>query len=138
MESTPLPCLSDFSFHGAQQCADAGRIEAWIHAYLNTGYWANLPLSDGLKLKERFWVGPILVRVDNIDRVTGPEEEMPYREPQEQWDRRLLEIQRTMKALADLPPLIVNAKNGTHRNEDGTYRFIIADGSHRLQALQHG
>lgn len=48
--------LSDFSVRGAQRCADSGMLEEWSHGYLRGGRWANLPLSDGIKLEERFWV----------------------------------------------------------------------------------
>ena len=138
MRSDPLiPYINDFSVHGAQQCAKAGVIEEWIHTYLNTGSWANVPLSDGLKLKERYWVGPVLVRLDNMDRACGPEEGMTYKEPEEQWDKRLLQIQTSLKEVTDLPPLITNSINGTLRNADGSFRFMIADGSHRLQALRN-
>ena len=81
--------LRDFSVRGAERCAECGLLEAWVHAYLTGGSWANLPLSDGLKLKERFWVGPVEVRLADIDRQCGPEEDMIYREPAERWERRL-------------------------------------------------
>ena len=129
-------CLDDFSVRGAQRCAETGRIEHWVHTYLNTGSWANKPLSDGLKLKGRFWLGPTPVRLDNIDRLCGPEEDMIYREPLAQWERRLSQMQASIEDLLDLPPLIVNTVNGSLRNGDGTFRFVIADGSHRLEALK--
>jgi hypothetical protein len=43
-----------FDLPPAQQYAREGRIEAWVHAYLGAGYWANQGLSDGLRLQRRW------------------------------------------------------------------------------------
>ncbi len=128
--------LRDFSVRGARRCAESGLLEAWIHTYLRDGRWANLPLSDGLRLKDRFWVGPTEVRLDNIERECGPEAGMIYPEAPEIWERRLASLQASIRDVLEVPPLIVNSRNGTLRNPDGTFRFVIADGSHRLEALK--
>jgi hypothetical protein len=128
--------LDDFSVRGAERCAASGSLEAWVHRYLTSGPWANVPLSQALKLKERFWLGPIDVRLDNIDRQCGPEPDMLYREPVEQWERRIETLRSSVADVLDLPPLIVNSVNGTLRNPSGTFRFVIADGTHRLEALK--
>lgn len=81
-------------------------------------------------------MGPVEVRLDNVDRKCGPEEEMAFREPAEQWERRLAELQASICNVLDLPPLIAEGMGGTLRNEDGTFRFLVADGTHRLEALR--
>ena len=132
----PQDALHDFSVRGAERCADRGVVEARVHAYLTSGYWANVPLAEGLKPKERDWVGPTDVPLDDIDRQCGPEEGMPYREPAELWERRVGQLLATAEDVRDPPPLIVHSSNGTRRNRDGTLRFVVADGAHRLEALK--
>ncbi|HEX8830570.1 MAG TPA: ParB/RepB/Spo0J family partition protein [Longimicrobium sp.] len=128
--------LRDFSVLGAQACAERGMLEAWVHAYLSGGAWANPALSDGLRLKERFWVGPVEVRLRDIDRHCGPELGITHWEPRDQWERRLAELQASIGDVMELPPLIVTAYGGLLRNRDGTHRFLTADGTHRLEALK--
>jgi uncharacterized ParB-like nuclease family protein len=128
--------LRDFSVRGAARCAEAGVLEEWIHAYLRTGHWANLALSDGLKLEERFWVGPAEVRLDDVDQPCGPGSDKRFREPEEKWERKIAELLGSISDVLDLPPLIVSSGNGTFRNPDGTVRFLVADGCHRLEALR--
>jgi hypothetical protein len=54
----------------------------------------------------------------------------------EPWERRLANLQASVRDALAVPALIVNSMNGTLRNPDGTFRFMIADGSHRLEALK--
>jgi len=50
--------MNEFTNLRAQEHAQQGNIEAWIHDYLqNEGN--NIPLSDGLKLRKRYWLGPL-------------------------------------------------------------------------------
>ena len=121
---------------GAMRWAEVGRLEEWIHTYLGVAEWANPGLSNGLKLKERFWVGPAEVLLCDIDRHCGPEPEMEFREPAEQWERRIEAMRASIHSVTDLPPLILDARNGTRRNVDGSMRFVCADGTHRLEALR--
>ncbi len=49
----------------------------------------NQGLSDGLKLQKRFWIGPVLVNVNELHRSRGPESDMEYVEPIENWEHRI-------------------------------------------------
>lgn len=135
MTDREMDLFRDFSVHGARRCAECGRLEEWVHAYLTGGAWANLPFSDGLKLKKRYWVGPVRVRLADLDRKCGPEEGMEFWEPPEVWERRVAELCASIEDVMAVPPLIVESANGTLRNPDGTF-FMVADGSHRLEAFR--
>lgn len=39
----------------------------------------NVPFSDGLKLFERYYIGPVKMPLELFHRCTGPEENMKYR-----------------------------------------------------------
>ena len=115
-----------FDLSTAQAYAQSSRLEEWVHAYLATGEWANLGLSDGLKLQQRWWIDPIEVPLDLLIRVCGPEPEMLYTQDAAGWEKRVGKISNSLEDSAALPPLIVHF-------DDGDY--IISDGNHRHEAM---
>ena len=62
----------------AKAYADAGKLDAWIHLYLNEE-GRNIPFSDGLKLFDRYYFSPAEFPVSLFKRCAGPEPEMKYR-----------------------------------------------------------
>ncbi|MBQ8402198.1 MAG: ParB N-terminal domain-containing protein [Clostridia bacterium] len=109
-------------------CAFAaeGRIEEWIHTYLCTdGH--NKPFSDGLKLTERFYIGPIEMPLSLFTRCCGPEESMQWRVDEDSFNNHVEKLACAVREHADLPPLIVQF------TEAG---FTLNDGNHRLEAFR--
>jgi hypothetical protein len=84
--------MHNFTVASAQEYAAAGRLEAWIHCYLNTGPWANEPLSQGLKLQQRWWRGPLEVGLADLDRVVGPEPGREYQVTPGNWEERTRQL----------------------------------------------
>jgi hypothetical protein len=122
----------DFNVPAAQRYAREGRLEEWIHAYLNTGHWANLGLSQGLRLQKRYWAGPVEMELAQLIRCCGPEPEMEYRMTPEAWEERVTRIARglTPDGLThplDLPPLIAQYRGGL---------LSLRDGNHRHEAMR--
>ena len=131
---TPRP---EFSLDSAQKSAEKGDLEAWLHRYLNAGPWANKKLSRALKLKDRFWVGPVEIPVDNIDRICGTEPHMPYPEDQDTWRDRINLIADSIEDPRAIPPIVLSANNSRALNHaEESFRFVIADGAHRFEALK--
>lgn len=116
-----------FNLKTAQEYATQGKLEDWIHIYLNTGYWQNIPFSDGLKRAQRWWIAPVKVPLNNLLRCCGPEENMPYRVSHENWENHVSHIKDTLTDIADLPPLIIEYQDGN---------YIISDGNHRHEAIR--
>lgn len=117
----------EFDLKSAQEYAENGRSEEWIHAYLMAGSWANPGLSDGLKLIKRYWRGPLKLALNDIVRICGPEPNMEYRVSQEDWDTRTDAIASTLGELEELPPFILQYVDG---------ELILCDGNHRYGALR--
>ena len=59
----------------AKAYAAAGKLDAWIHLYLNED-GRNIPFSDGLKLFDRYYFSPALFPIRLFQRCAGPEPEM--------------------------------------------------------------
>ena len=62
-----------FDVASCRAAARAGHLEDWLHRYLRRGPWANLGLSDGLRRCPRNWIGPVLLRLNALERCCGPE-----------------------------------------------------------------
>ncbi len=116
-----------FDVLAVQQYAREGRLEEWIHAYLNGGEWANPGLSLGLKLQQRWWNGPLELPLAELVRCCGPEAEMEFRVDAHAWAVRTARLAQGFADPLSLPPLIVVYDDGY---------LSIRDGNHRYGAMQ--
>ena len=89
---------------------------------------SNIPFSDGLKLFERYYIGPIKMPTDLFERNTGPEEGMKYKIDKDWWPIHVSALEDSIKKDPDMPPLIA------HYVEHG---FEMNDGNTRLQAYKN-
>lgn len=97
------------------------QIEKWVHGFLN-GIGNNPGFSEGLKLQKRYWLGPIILPLNLLSRCCGPEEDIQFHEPKENWERRIDAIVKAMDAGIEMPPLIVKYENGVYELNDGNHR----------------
>lgn len=119
----------DMTQHGlneAMQLASKGQIETWIHNFLNSE-GDNVGLSEGLKHKKRYWYGPIEIEINCLERSCGPESNMEYIESEELWNYIIDQICDRINSGWDMPPLIIENRNGL---------LSVRDGNHRLGALE--
>ena len=111
----------------AKAYAEAGKLDAWIHLYLNAdGH--NIPFSDGLKLFDRYYISPALFPVSLFTRCAGPEPEMKYQIDKDWWEKRVADMEKSIMADPDMPPLIVHYVDG---------EFELNDGNHRHKAYEN-
>ncbi len=115
-----------FTTTAALTASRAGTLDAWIHAFLNAA-GRNPALSDGLRLEERKFHGPLTFPLDVLTRCTGPEPGMTFQVSAEGFEERVGRIAAAVRAGRDLPPLLVNYQGG---------RFVVNDGNHRLEAFR--
>lgn len=114
-----------FTLKEAAACAREGRIEEWVHVFL-LGEGGNRALSDGLKLKKRYWAGPVRVDTNRLMRCCGPEADMEYVLDRDEWEDRIEHFRRAIRSGWDMPPVIAENRAG---------RLSVRDGNHRLEAL---
>jgi ParB-like nuclease domain. len=110
----------------AQEYAKEDKIENWIHQYLlSDGH--NKEFSDGLKLFDRYFIGPIKMPLTLFCRCCGPEENMKYRVNAEWFEKHVAKLENVLKTIDDIPPMIANYVDG---------HFELNDGNHRLEAYK--
>ena len=117
-------CMLEYqcTLSSAREYAAAGRLEEWVHAFLLSD-GDNKAFSDGLKLFDRFFIGPVRMPLNLFTRCYGPEENMKFRAASVEWFElcvgRLMEVIRQEE---DMPPLIVHYVDGGFELNDGNNR----------------
>ena len=121
-------------YQGTLSCAlrwaQAGKIEEWVHAYLLSD-GNNKPFSDGLKIVDRTFLGPVKMPLELFHRCTGPEETMRWRIHPQWWEEKVAMLQQAMQAWEDLPPLMVHYLIPEGKTEG---EFELNDGNTRWEA----
>ena len=117
----------EFTVKSAAEYARKGKLEVWIHSYLAQREWANPGLSNGLKEQEYWWIGPVELPLDILVRKCGPEPEMEYIMPMEEWERRVTAIANSLSVPELLPPVIAQFVQG---------KLILCDGNHRHEGAR--
>lgn len=100
------------------------KLEEWVHTYLLSD-GRNKDFSDGLKLFDRYFLGPMKMPLSLFTRCCGPEENMKYRVDEAWFHKHVDRLVDVLKKKEDMPPLIVHYVDG---------EFELNDGNHRLEA----
>lgn len=115
----------------AQEWARQGKLEEWVHAYLLSD-GDNKPFSDGLKIVDRIFLGPIRMPINLFHRCTGPVEEgLKFQVHPVVWERHVQQLMEVIPRDPDIPPLIVHylIPEGETMGE-----FELNDGNNRWEA----
>ncbi len=117
----------EWSVETARHFANQGRLEEWLHSYLRAGNWVNSGLSNGLKQAQRWWIGPVLVPIEQMVRNCGPEPVMPFKVTVEDWEQKTHAMASSFDDPVNLPPVILQSIFGT---------LYLRDGNHRSEAAR--
>ena len=113
------------SLSSVMEFSEAGKLEDWVHLFLlSDGH--NKAFSDGLKLFNRYYLGPLTMPLSLFSRCCGPEDNMKYQVNAEWFEKRVQSLKKALQSNNDMPPLIV------HFVDHG---FELCDGNHRFEAL---
>lgn len=122
----------DCSLSCARAFARAGKLEEWVHAYLLSD-GDNEPFSQGLKLFDRFFLGPVSMPLSLFHRCCGPEENMRFRVHPVWFEEKVQKIMEAAREDPEMPPLIVHY---LFSETDGTPEFELNEGNDRFEAYQ--
>jgi len=106
----------------SQNYAKKGKIEEWVHTYLlSDGH--NKGFSDGLKIFDRYFLGPMKMPLSLFSRCCGPEAHMKYRVNADWFEQHVTKLESVIQSEKDMPPLIVHFVDGQFELNDGNHRF---------------
>jgi hypothetical protein len=112
-----------FDVLSCMDAANCGRLDDWAHSYLSAGHSANAGLREGLRLQRRYWIGPLLLPLERLERCCGPEPGMEFPVPVGAWQRKVSDIASGLKDPMSVPPLIIEWRAGVLSVRDGSHRY---------------
>ena len=119
----------EYSVEAAREAAERGELGEWVAGFLASPGSDNAPLAARLSDRPRWWLGPVQVPLDQLNRLAGPPDD-PVLCP---WTRTTgATTSRTWSRRCEdgwePPPVIVSYRDG---------RLVLEDGNHRVEA-RHG
>jgi hypothetical protein len=111
-----------FDVPSCMDAANCGRLDDWVDRYLSAGAWANAGLREGLRRQRRYWIGPLTLALDRMERCCGPEPGMEFPVPMDAWQRRVSDMAARLADPAAIPPLILEWRAGVLSVRDGNHR----------------
>lgn len=118
--------MRDDLLNEALEANKNGKMEEWIHAFLNTN-GRNKILSDGLRKEKRYWLGPLEVNLSLLNRIQGPADDAENSNIEEKWLNRINPMISDLALGWQPAPLIAEYKQG---------KLMIRDGGHRIYSLK--
>lgn len=95
----------------AKEYSEAGMLEEWIHTYLLFDR-RNKVFSDGLRLINRHYIGPVMMSLSLFHRSSGPEQCMKWKVHPAVFEDRVAYWMDKINCQGDIPPLIINYDEG--------------------------
>ncbi|MDQ1479013.1 MAG: hypothetical protein QOE62_4242, partial [Actinomycetota bacterium] len=110
----------------ARAAAAADNTAIWVGEFLASRGSDNEILAAALAQKPHWWVGPVLVPLEDLVRLAGPEDDALVPIETEQWEGDVEEMQESIDQGWEPPPLLAEYQDG---------RLLLQDGNHRYEAL---
>lgn len=115
-----------FSLASARAAASNGETARWVGDFLATE-GGNEILAAALAQEPHWWVGPVRVPLDALERLAGPDdEEVLCPIVPEEWEDDVAEMADLLEEGWEPPPLLAEHQDG---------RLLLQDGNHRYEAL---
>jgi hypothetical protein len=118
--------MKDFNLATARAAAKANETAIWVGDFLASRGSDNEILAAALAQKQHWWVGPILVPLEDLVRLAGPEDDALVPIEEDDWEGDVGEMQESIDQGWEPPPLLAEYQDG---------RLLLQDGNHRYEAL---
>ena len=117
-----------FTVDSAREAAKRDELSDWVVRFLASEGSDNAPLAHALTNPPRTWIGPVRLRLDQLNRLAGPPDH-PVVEPvdDDEWRDDVDDLEDMIEQGLDLPPMIV-----TFRDDE----LHLEDGNHRVEGLR--
>jgi hypothetical protein len=123
----PVDDTRRFSLASARAAADDDETLArWVGDFLASHGSDNEVLAAALAQDRHWWLGPVLVPVDELIRLAGPEDEALCPIEPDDWEGDVDAMEESLDDGWEPPPLLAEHQDG---------RLLLQDGNHRYEAL---
>jgi hypothetical protein len=116
------------SLEAAHDAAERGELDAWVARFLASPGSDNAPLAAALLERPRWWLGPVQVPVDQLQRLAGPPDD-PVLCPvdEDYWRDDVEDMAERIEDRWEPPPVIASHCDG---------QLMLEDGNHRVEGLR--
>lgn len=123
-----MESISEFSVATARAASERDALGEWVAEFLASPGSDNAALGHALTNPPRWWLGPIRLPLDRLNRLAGPPGAPVLREVEEgEWRDDLDDLAELVSDGAEPPPVIVSHRDG---------QLVLEDGNHRVEALR--
>jgi hypothetical protein len=111
------------SVEAARAAAERDELDAWVAEFLASPGSDNDELGEELTRRPRWWLGPVRVPTDRLNRLAGPPGE-PVLVPvdEEGWRDDVDDLAEKVDDGWEPPPVIATYEDGELKLEDGNHR----------------
>lgn len=118
-----------YSVDSAREAAARDELGPWVEDFLASPGSDNAPLADLLADRPRWWIGPLQLPLDRLNRLAGPPD-APVLCPVDDdfWGDDVGHMERRIEEEGwEPPPVIVSYRDG---------QLVLEDGNHRVESLR--
>ena len=117
-----------FTIESARRAAERDELGDWVARFLASPGSDNAPLADQLSNPPRAWLGPLLLRIDQLHRLAGPPGH-PVLCPVDEsfWRDDVDDLEEKVAEGWEPPPMVV-----TFRDD----QLVLEDGHHRVEGIR--
>ena len=115
-----------FSLETAFEAADRDELALWVGDFLASRGSDNAVLAAGLAQDRHWWLGPLRLPVEELERLAGPEDDALCEVEPEEWEHDVSKMEESVEQGWEPPPLLVEYQDG---------KLLLQDGNHRYEAL---
>ena len=121
----------EYSVQSAREAAERGELDAWVARFLASPGSDNAALAEKLTEQPRWWLGPVLVPTDQLQRLAGPPDapvlcpvdDDYWRDDVDDMAERIEDRENGWEP----PPVIDSHRDGG---------LVLEDGNHRVEGLR--
>jgi hypothetical protein len=117
-----------YSLDGARAAAERDELGEWVADFLASPGSDNGPLAAGLTDRPRWWLGPVLIPLDQLNRLAGPPGD-PVLVPvdEDYWRDDVDDLEQKVRDGWEPPPVIATYRDG---------QLFLEDGNHRVEGVR--
>lgn len=112
-----------YTVESARQAAERDALDAWVAEFLASPGSDNAELGAMLRDRGMCWIGPVCLRIGDLNRLAGPSGEPVLVEVDEdEWRDDVEDMREKVEEDWEPPPVVVTYELGQLKLEDGNHR----------------